>query len=95
MKFQRSDFAFFEFDNLFKMSYSLQILHLLYSFKYSFLTESENKSGVSLGEGGDSHLIPYQGHQKKVFLPESLKQSYNNGSFSILHRALCCPLTFL
>ena len=36
MNFQRSDFAFF--DNLFKMSYSLQIVHLLYSFKYSFLT---------------------------------------------------------
>jgi len=94
MHFQRSDFAFFEFDNLFKMSYSLQIVHLLYSFKYSFLTERENKSGGSLGEGGDSHLIPYQGHQKKC---SCLKASnrVTTMAFSILHRALCCPLTFL
>lgn len=30
-----------------------------------FLLRGRNKSGESLGGGGDSHLIPYQGHQKK------------------------------
>ena len=49
MNFQRSDFAFFEFDNLFKMTYSLQIVHLLYSFKYSFLTEREKQKWRKLG----------------------------------------------
>ena len=29
-----------------------------------FLLKGKNKSGGNLGGGGDSHLIPYQGHQK-------------------------------
>lgn len=29
-----------------------------------FLLNGKNKSGGNLGGGGDSHLIPYQGHQK-------------------------------